>query len=84
MKTINFNEIKVKALNGEDRLFDVREDFSNSLYFQARTLAAKELARKIYHSESDIELNEEEAKIALAHSKLYPIVVYEAIKELIN
>lgn len=63
MKKVNFSKIAVENIDGTTSEINLRREFANALYSNGKTLDVVELARKIWHSEEETELTEEEVKI---------------------
>jgi len=60
-KKVNFKELSVKMeLEGEPVKIDVRKDIGNFIYQNSRDLGALELAQKIYRSDGETELRQDE------------------------
>jgi len=63
-KKVNFKELPVQIeLEGEAVKIDVRKDIGNFIYQNSRDLGVLELARKIYHSDGEIEMSQQELTI---------------------
>lgn len=78
MKKINFNSIEVENIDGSIAKLNIRKDFANALYSQGKTLDVVELARKIWHSDSEVELKDDEVKIVEDNVKqFYPAYVIQ-------
>ena len=83
MKKINLSRITVKTLDEQELQFDIRNEFSNHLYLAGRNLQEVELARRLYYSRDDDDVNEEEAKFIIETAKKvgYIFVIRKAIAE---
>lgn len=81
MKKVNFNEIEIENIDGSVAKHNIRKDFANALYSNGKTLDVVELARKIWHSDAETELTDEEVKIVQENAKqFYPsYIVHNAI-----
>jgi len=78
MKKIDFNAIEVENIDGSKGKINIRKDFANALYAQGKTLDVVELARKIWHSENEVELTDEEVKIVEENVKqFYPSYIVQ-------
>lgn len=78
MKKVNFNSIDVENIDGSIAKLNIRKDFANALYSQGKTLDVVELARKIWHSENEVELTDEEVKIVEENIKqFYPSYIIQ-------
>lgn len=67
MKKINFKHFKVFTDITKTQTFeaDMRKSVANVLYMQFSGIAAHDLAFRIYRSEGDIELNDEESDMLM-------------------
>jgi hypothetical protein len=78
MKKIDFNKIEIENIDGTTAIVSLKKDFANAMYSQAKTLDVVELARKIWHSDSEVELKDEEVKIVEENVKqFYPAYVIQ-------
>lgn len=78
MKKIDFNAIEVENIDGSKSKINIRKDFANALYSNGKTLDVVELARKIWHSENETELTDEEVKIVEENVKqFYPPYIFQ-------
>ena len=78
MKKINFSAIEVENIDGSMAKLNIRKDFANALYSSGKTLDVVELARKIWHSENETELTDEEVKIVEENVKqFYPSYIIQ-------
>lgn len=78
MKKIDFNAIEIENIDGSKGKINIRKDFANALYSQGKTLDVVELARKIWHSENEVELTDEEVKIVEENVKqFYPSYIIQ-------
>ena len=66
---INLSHITVNTLDEQELQFDIRNEFSNHLYLAGRNLQEVELARRLYYSRDDDDVNEEEAKFIIETAK---------------
>lgn len=80
MKIVNFNAIEVENIDGSKSKINIKKDFANALYSNGKTLDVVELARKIWHSENETELTDEEVKIVEENVRqFYPYIAQNAI-----
>lgn len=87
MKKINLKSIKVYLdINKENSITsDLRLDFANLLYVNVNGIAAHDLAFRLYKSEGDIEITEQEENILLETVETYCVPAFiDAIKEQLN
>lgn len=62
--TVDFSKIEVSGIEGKEYT-DIRKPLGNYLYYQSTDLIGSELGKRIYFSEADIELTEQEVKIIM-------------------
>lgn len=76
----NFGKIPFKGLEQEETL-DIRKQLGNFLFYSSTDLKGSELGRKIYFSDGEVDLHEEDKKIILASlERAFPsYVVRQAI-----
>lgn len=81
MKKVNFTAIEVENIDGTKGHLNIKRDFANALYAQGKTLDVVELARKIWHSETEVEINKDEEKILEEYIPQFyqALIVKEAI-----
>lgn len=84
MKKINFKEIKVKNIEDEEQLIDVRKDLGNAMYMQGQNIIECELGKEIWHSEGEIELTDEQVKALQPYINQYPYVFRQVIEEILK
>ena len=62
MKKVNFREIVIEDIRGEKIKADFQEVIGNQLYMQGADIKECELGRKIFFTEGEVELSDEEVK----------------------
>jgi hypothetical protein len=84
MKKINFKELSVyTGISKRDKVTgDARESFANVLYTHLSGIRAKNLALKIFNSEGEVELSEEDIHLIEAAANTYCVPAFiDAIEE---
>jgi hypothetical protein len=81
MKKIDFSKVEYENIDGKKAVVDVRIGIGNQIYFNAQDIAVRDLGRKIYKSEGEIELTDEEAQVVINVANSMPIVYREPIVE---
>jgi hypothetical protein len=73
MKRINFKEFSVyTGISKKEKVTgDARESFANVLYTHLSGIRAKNLALKIFNSDGETELEEEDAKLITVAAETY-------------
>lgn len=71
MTKVNFKKFRMFLdITGErTKLFDIRREVADSIYTEMSGIVAHDLALRIYRSEGEIELNEEEINLLTEFSK---------------
>ena len=62
MKKVNFRDIVIEDIRGEEVKADFHEVLGNQLYMQGADIKECELGRKIFFAEGDVELSDEDVK----------------------
>lgn len=62
MKQIDFSNIIIKDIEGNDVAVDISKDLGNAIYYGARDIAVADLGRNIYHQKK-VEMNDEDVKV---------------------
>ncbi len=78
MKKINFKEIKVETEVDVFETYDLRKEVGNLLFKQATNLAMDELARKIFKSEGEIKISDDDFKEMI--EALRTVIVFRALR----
>lgn len=83
MKTVNFKELELKSLSGRTEVADVRELLGEVIYARMSGLRNKLLAEKIFKSDGDCELTDEEegALREIAGGDMFPGKLSDALLE---
>lgn len=71
MAHINFKEFKIytSIAQKETRTLDVREALSNGMYMSLQGIRAHDLALRIFRSEGDMEISDEDMAIIQEYAK---------------
>ena len=71
MTHVNFKEFKIytSIAQNETRTLDVREALSNGMYMSLQGIRAHDLALRIFRSEGDIEISDEDMAIIQEYAK---------------
>lgn len=60
MKRVNFKELEIEETFDDFVKVDVRKQIGNLIHRESSTIPMSDLARKIYYSEGEIEISEED------------------------
>lgn len=81
MKQVNFKELSVEIEIDQYQTLDFRKEVGNAIHRQAVTIPVDELARKIYHSDGPIEIDDEDYEMMKAIiSKSFALIILQAIE----
>ena len=83
MKKVNFKEIIIKDINGNDIVADFQKQLGNQLYMQGQNIEECELGKKIYFTPDDeaTELDDKEVAIVRKAVQGYSYVARTAIEQ---
>ena len=89
MKKIDFGKIMIKDIDGNEVAVDVRKGMNgnglgNVMYMNGQDIIECETGAKIYHSEGEIELTDEEVKAVRKFISGYPYITRHAIEVLLD
>ena len=87
-KKVDFRNIVIKDINGQDTKADVTALFGNMLYMQGQNIEECELGQAIYHQGDEgheaLELNDKQVAIVKAYAERLPYVMRTGIKEAVQ
>ena len=89
MAKIDFSKIIIKDIDGNEITVDVRRGINgnglgNVMYMNGADIVECETGSKIYHSEGEIKLNDDEVKAVRKFIGGYPYITRHAIELLLN
>ena len=81
MKQVNFKELSVEIEIDKFQNIDLRKEIGNAIHRQAVTVPMSELARKIYYSEGDVSMTDEDYSMMISVvSKSFALIVTKAVE----
>ena len=84
-KKINFRQIPVKNIEGEEQTVSLSDLLGNQLYMNGQNIEECELGKKIYFAEGEIELDEKEVDIVLQFTQtLYSYIIRTALTDILK
>ena len=87
-KKVDFRNIIIRDINGQETKADVTALFGNMLYMQGQNIEECELGQAIYHQGDEVlealELNDKQAEIVKAYADRLPYVMRIGIKEAVQ
>ena len=81
MTKVNFKDIKIKDINGNEVVADFQQQIGNQLYMQGHDIEECELGKKIYFAEGEVELTDKESDMVRRITAGYSYVARQAIEE---
>lgn len=82
-KKINFKALEVEDIEGNMQRLDIAKALGNMLYMQGQNVEECDLGRKIYYSEGEIELDENQVRSVLRIAASYPYLSRHAIETIL-
>jgi hypothetical protein len=84
-KNVDFKNIVIRDINGQETKADVTALFGNMLYMQGQNIEECELGVQIYHQGEDaLELSDEQVGIVKTYAERLPYVMRTGIKEAVQ
>lgn len=87
-KKVDFRNVTIRDINGQETKADVTALFGNMLYMQGQNIEECELGQAIYHQGDEgpevLELNDKQVAIVKAYAERLPYVMRTAIKEAVQ
>ena len=87
-KKVDFRNIVIRDINGQDAKADVTALFGNMLYMQGQNIEECELGQAIYHQGDEgpeaLELNDKQVGIVKTYAERLPYVMRTGIKEAVQ
>ena len=87
-KKVDFRNIVIRDINGQETKADVTALFGNMLYMQGQNIEECELGQAIYHQGDEdpeaLELNDKQVAIVKTYAERLPYVMRTGIKEAVQ
>ena len=84
-KKINFRQIPVKNIEGQEQTVSLSDLLGNQLYMNGQNIEECELGKKIYFAEGEIELDEKEVDIVVQFTQtLYSYIIRTALTDILK
>lgn len=83
MKKVDFSKIMVEMIDGTKAPVDFQHGengLANQIYMQAREIKWRDLGRKMYYAEGEVDLTDEEVKHVLDAVSGWSLVMREAVE----
>ena len=80
-KKVDFSDVKIKDIEGQEVQLDLRKPLGNVIYMQGQTVEECDLGRAIYYSGGEVELTDEQQAVVKRFAETYPYLTRSAILE---
>ena len=80
MTKVNFRTITFKDIEDKEQLFDCQKEIGNAIYMQAADIEERDLGRKIYYADGDVELTDQQVEVVKRFAARYSFVLREAVE----
>lgn len=80
MTKVNFRTITFKDIEDKEQLFDCQKELGNAIYMQAANIEERDLGRKIYYANGDVELTDQQVEVVKRFATRYSFVLREAVE----
>lgn len=81
MTKVNFRTITFKDIEDKEQLFDCQKELGNAIYMQAANIEERDLGRKIYYANGDVELTDQQVEVVKRFAARYSFVLREAVEK---
>ena len=79
MTKVDFKTIPFRDIEDREQPFDCQKNLGNAIYMQADNIEERDLGRRIYYADGDVELTEKEVEVVKRFAAHYALVFREAI-----
>ena len=82
MVKVDFSKIELEMIDGNKKTVDFQHGengLANQIYMGAREIKWRDLGRRLYYAEGEIELNDEEVAYIKQHVQNWVLVAREAV-----
>ena len=80
MTKVNFRTITFRDIEDKEQLFDCQKELGNAIYMQAANIEERDLGRKIYYADGDVELTDKQVEVVKRFASRYSFVLREAVE----
>jgi len=81
MTKVNFKTITFKDIEDKEQLFDCQKELGNAIYMQAADIEERDLGRKIYYADGEVELTDQQVEVVKRFAARYSFVLREAVEK---
>ena len=80
MTKVNFRTITFKDIEDKEQLFDCQKGLGNAIYMQGADIEERDLCRKIYYADGEVELTDKQVEVVKRFAAHYSYVLREAVE----
>jgi hypothetical protein len=80
MTKVNFKTITFRDIEDKDQLLDCQKGLGNAIYMQGADIEERDLGRKIYYADGDVELTDKQVEVVKRFASRYSFVLREAVE----
>ena len=81
MTKVNFRTITFRDIEDKEQLFDCQKELGNAIYMQAADIEERDLGRKIYYADGEVELTDKQVEVVKRFASRYSFVLREAVEK---
>ena len=81
MTKVNFKAIPFRDIEDKEQLFDCQKELGNAIYMQAADIEERDLGRKIYYADGEVELTDKQVEVVKRFAARYSFVLREAVEK---
>lgn len=81
MTKVNFKTIPFRDIEDKEQLFDCQKEIGNAIYMQGANIEERDLGRKIYYADGDVELTDKDVETVKRFAARYSYVLREAVEQ---
>lgn len=84
MTKVNFRTITFRDIEDKEQLFDCQKELGNAIYMQAADIEERDLGRKIYYANGEVELTDKQVDVVKRFAARYSFVLREAVENALS
>ena len=84
MKKVNFKELVIADIEGNEQKIDISKLLGNQLYMEGQDIEACELGKRIYFADGDVELSDKEIAIVKQFTNRYSYLVRTTLEKVLT
>jgi len=81
---IDLTKVRIEDIEGNEAVVDVAKLIGNTLYMQGKSINECELGRRIFKSEGEVEINDQEADLVRNVARMLPYVTQLGVLKQFN